>query len=306
MLTIDKLRAFLSYVVIEGALLYSLFYAVTLVLAIGQQYAGVRQLMGRLRNTKLGIGNVYAAVVGAPVPFCACSTIPVLSGMLRMNIRFGICITFLMASPLVNEAVVIVMVRYFGLKRTALYVLMGIVFPIIAGIALDLLGMGRFVKSNIEEEIPGEVIHSDVLKTDIPWRARLRFANIVAITEVRSIFYYLLIGLFIGGLIHGFVPPDWVVDITNRVPPALLVPMMAIVGAPMSFNLAAVVPVAFALVEKHLAFGPILAFLVSGGALSIPEFFLLSKLFRPVLMIIYAASVILVAIAMGYFFTWVH
>jgi uncharacterized protein len=296
---------FVSFVLVEGALLFGLFYGVSLVLALAQQYAGMRQFMERLRHAKLGMGNVYAAVMGAPVPFCACSTIPVLSGMLRMHVRFGICITFLMASPIVNEAVVIVMARYFGLSKTALFVFLGIVFPIMAGIALDLLGFGRFVRERIEDEIPGEVTEGDRPKTGIPWVARIRFANLVALTEVRGIFVYLLIGLVIGGVIHAFVSPARIVSVTQKVPSALLVPVMAVVGAPMSFNLAAVVPVAFALTEKKLPFGPILAFLVAGGALSIPEFFLLAKLFRPQLMVAYAVSVIMVAIAMGYVFSWV-
>jgi hypothetical protein len=305
LLILGKIREFVWYVVKEGILLYGLFYGLTLVLAVAQQYTGVRQFMQRLRNAKLGMGNVYAAVVGAPMPFCACSTIPVLSGMLRMHIRFGICITFLMASPIVNEAVVIVMARYFGLLKTGLFIFLGILFPIIGGIALDWLGFGRFVKENIEEEIPGEVIGEDGHAATFSWGARLRFANIVALNEVRAIFFYLLLGLVIGGVIHGFIPEDWIVMMTRKVPPALLVPVMALVGAPLSFNLAAVIPVAFALTEKHLPFGPVLAFLVAGGALSIPEFFLLAKLFRPQLMIAYAVSVILVAIAMGYVFSWV-
>jgi uncharacterized membrane protein YraQ (UPF0718 family) len=299
------MRNFASYVIVEGALLFGLFYGMTLLLAFAQQYSGMQQLMEKLRRARLGMGNVYAAMIGAPVPFCACSTIPVLSGMLRMGIAFGICITFLMASPLVNEGVVIVMGRYFGLSKTALFVALGMFFPIVAGIALDLLGFGQFVRARIEEAIPGEVLGGVGGKGGISWVARLRFANLAALNEVRSIAPYLSIGLIMGGLIHGFVPQDWIIRVTQRVPTVALVPIMTIVGAPLSFNLAAVVPVAFALTEKKLPFGPILSFLVAGGALSIPEVFLLSKLFRPQLVTAYVVSVLVVAMAMGYVFSWI-
>lgn len=299
------MRNFISFLAVEGPLLFGLFYAMTLVIAFAQQYAGAQQLMEKLRRMKLGVGNVYAAVIGAPVPFCACSTIPVLSGMLRLGITFGICITFLMASPLVNEGVVIVMGRYFGLSKTMLFIALGMFFPIVFGIVLHMLGFGQFVRERIDEEIPGEVVGRGGIRASIPLVARLRFANLAALNEVRSIAPYLAIGLIMGGVIHGFIPQGWILRVTQGVPAVALVPILTVVGAPLSFNLAAVIPVAFALTEKRLPFAPILSFLVAGGGLSIPEIFLLAKLFRPPLVVAYIVSVLLVAMAMGYVFLWI-
>jgi uncharacterized membrane protein YraQ (UPF0718 family) len=212
--------------------------------------------------------------------------------------------TFLMASPLVNEAVIIVMASFFGLWHTALFVLLALGFPILAGIGLDLLGAQSLLKEHLEEEVPGEVAQREGQKVEIPWKAKVRFAEVVARTEIKSVAGYILIGLLVGGAIHGFIPQDWIVSLNETVGTVALVPLMAVLGAPLYFNMPAAVPVAFALTEKGLSFGAVMAFLVAGGGMSIPEMALLVKLFKPRLLAIYIATMLATAISMGYIFAF--
>ena len=296
------MREFLIFVLLDGTLLFGLFYGITFLVALAQQQSGVQNMTERLRTAPLGKGNLYAAGAGAVTPFCSCSTIPVLSGMLRARIRFGICLTFLMASPLVNEAVIIVMGKYFGVMHTATFIGLTLAIPVLAGIGLDVFGFGRFVIHGAAEEVPGRVVDSDVAAMQIPWRARVRFAEMLARTEVRGIFWYLLVGLAIGGVIHGFIPEAWILSLTTMVKPIYLIPLMALLGAPLYFNITAAVPIAFALTEKQLGIGPVVAFLVAGAGLSIPEMALLAKLFRPQLLAAYVVTMLLTAITIGYIF----
>lgn len=298
------MKEFFTFVLLDGLLLFGLFYGITFLVALVQQQSGVRALTKQLESAPLGMGNVYAAAAGAITPFCSCSTIPVLSGMLRARIRFGICMTFLMASPLVNEAVIIVMASFFGLGHTALFVLLALGFPIVAGVGLDLLGVQHLLKDRIDEEVPGEVIRQEGQRASIPWQAKARFAEVVARTEIKSVAGYILVGLLIGGAIHGFIPQDWIVSLTDRIGATALIPLMALLGAPLYFNMPAAVPVAFALTDKGLNFGAVIAFLVAGGGMSIPEMALLLKIFQPKLLAIYVLTMLLTAIAMGYIFSY--
>lgn len=297
------MREFVTFVLLDGLLLFGLFYGVTFLLALAQQHAGVQGLMLRLQSARLGSGNVYAAVAGAVTPFCTCSTIPVLSGMLRANIRFGVSMTFLISSPLISEAGVIVMARYFGLTYTALFVLLAFVFSIAAGIALDLFGFSRDLRAREEEEVPGEVTGGVTGNAVVPWQVKFRFAAILARNELRSVAGYILVGLLIGGTIQGFIPEGWTSAVTGGVSPIALVPIMALLGVPLYFNMAAAVPVAFALAEKNFDVGAVMAFLVAGGGLSAPELVLLAKLFKPRLLLAYIVAMFSIAIVIGYIFS---
>lgn len=296
------MRAFLTFVLLDGLLLFGLFYLVTFLIALAQQHSGVQDLSRSLRDTGLVKGSLYAAIAGAITPFCSCSTVPMLSGMIRARIRFGVCMTFLLSSPLVDTAVVIVMARYFGALNTVLFVVLSSAFSIVAGILLDLFGFSKYLIERVEEEIPGEVVSSEGAKPAIPWRAKMRYAEVLARNELRGVALYILAGLMIGGLIYGFVPESWILAATKTLGPVWLVPAMALIATPLYLNVPAAVPVAFALTQKHVPLGAVIAFLVAGGGISAPEIALLLKMFRPPLVAAFVVSVLVISIAMGYIF----
>jgi uncharacterized membrane protein YraQ (UPF0718 family) len=303
-LSLQHLREFATFVVLDGLLLFSLFYVVTILIALAQQHSGLQDLTRSMKGARLVRGSIYAAAVGAITPFCSCSTIPIFAGMLRARIRFGISMTFLMSSPLVDEAVVIVMARYFGLVRTIAFVILSSLFAILAGIAFDLLGFERSVIDRPEEDVPGEVVKSDSATIAIPWRAKIRYAAVLARTELRSVVGYVFLGLLLGGAIHGFIPQSWIMTVNARVGLALMVPLMALLGTPVYLNMAAAIPVAFALTEKGVPLGAVIAFLVTGGGVSVPEIVLLLKMVRPPLVVAFVVAMIMIAVAMGYIFTY--
>lgn len=293
------------FIIADGLLLVFLFYVVTMIVALLQQQASLSGLTERLRNASLFRGAVAATVAGAVTPFCSCSTIPVFSGMLRAQIRFGTAMTFLMASPLVSESVIIVMAKFYGLTYMVLFVVLASIFPILFGVVLDLAGFGKYLREQPDLNIPGMVTDSAVPAMKIPFKARLRAAEMLARTEVKAVLPYIVVGLLIGGAIHGFVPQEWIVKLNQTVPTWLLIPLMAVVGSPLYLNMAAAVPVAFALTEKGLDLGAVMAFLVAGAGMSIPEMSLLSKLFKKELLGAYVLAMLATATGMGYLFSYV-
>ena len=290
--------------VLDGTILITLFYGVTFVIVLLQQNLATNQKMTKLATAPLGLGNVYAALGGAVTPFCSCSTVPVLSGMMQARIRFGFCFTFLMASPLVNEAVIIILWKYFGWQYLLSFVSLALLLPIVFGIIADSLRFDQFVRDYVyrKNDIPGEVKTSTNTGFAVPLKAKLKFAALMSKTETISVLPYLAVGLLIGGLIHGFVPDNWIINLSNQFSGPTMILLMAILGIPFYFNLMAVIPVAFALTDKGIGIGAVTAFLVAGAGTSLPELILLFKLFRTELLVIHVLFMWLAAVLMGFFF----
>lgn len=299
------MKKFISFIAFEGSILIGLFYLVTIIVTLINQYTST-SFKAKLSNKTLGFGNFHAAILGAITPFCSCSTVPILSGMIQANIRFGICITFLMASPLVNEVVIVIMLRLFNISYTISFVLLSLLIPIIAGILMDISGFSKYLRnSNLTvNEIPG-FIETKEIPTIVPFKAKLKFASLISFYELRESFPYIIIGLLIGGIIYGFIPSNWIIIIGEKIDPLHQIIIMAILGTPLYFNMIAALPIAFALIDRGLGIGPITAFLVAGSGTSIPEMILLLKLFKINLLLSYIAAVIFAAIFFGIYFTYI-
>jgi len=297
---------FVHFILVEGMIIIALYFLATfIVLLLNQMSLGRYQ--EKLAKAPLGTGNVLGAISGALTPFCSCTTVPILEGMMRAKIRFGILITFLIASPLVNEIVVLIMIRLFGFIYTAVFIVLALLIPIIVGIVFDKLNLQRWLRKQsqtVAPEIEGYVGQPDSGTLAIPFSAKLRFAFQIGLVELKKALPYILTGIFIGGTIYGFVPKELVLRIGEKIPAELQVVIFSVIGAPLYINMIAALPIALAFLQKGLTIGPVTAFLISGAGTSISEMILLFKIFRIPLMIAYIGTMILAAIFMGLFFTY--
>jgi len=299
------MKQFIHFVFFEGSILIGLFFAVTLILVLVRDRFSSDEMNERLARLPLVRGSVYATILGAITPFCSCSTVPIFSGMLRSNIRFGISFTFLLASPLVSEIVIIIMMWFLGLKFTLAFVLLASVFPILFGILYDKLNFAALLREGQIRygKVPGYVKPHD--NAPIPFKARLRFASLISTHELKSVIPHLTIGLLVGGAIYGFVPKELVLSVGNKVSEPVLIILMALMGIPLYLNMAVALPVGVALIEKGIGIGPVIALLVTGSGTSVTEMILLLKLFKPRLLAYFIAAVTISAICMGFFFSYV-
>lgn len=300
------MREFIHFLLFEGTLLIGLFYLVTFLLVLVRERWSSSAMMASLTTLPLVQGSTYAAVLGGITPFCSCSTVPVFTGMLRSNIRFGIAFTFLMASPLVNEMMVVIMMKFAGLKHTLSFVALALFFPILYGVIFDKLNFARLLKEGASRggEIPGYV-GTAAEQEPVPFAARLRFAALASRLELREVLPHLGLGLLVGGAIYGFVPNDWIMSVRTSVSEPVLIVTMALIGVPLYLNITTALPIAFALVDKGVGIGPIMALLVAGAGTSLPEMILLLKLFRVRLLLAFMAAVTVAAVLMGFFFSYV-
>ena len=301
----NSMKTTVEFVVYEGAVLVLLFFGVAFIVALLQQILG-KKLNDALGNTSLETGAVLAATAGAVTPFCSCSTVPVLSGMLRARVRFGICFTFLISSPVINEGVLLVLLREYSLAIAAVFLFVAGALSVAFGILVDRLGMARYVRlAGVGGDIEGAVrAGTGGNAPPVPWVVRLRFAAYAAWNELKAAGPYLAVGLAVGAVIYGYVPQDAIAQLQHYFPGVLLVLVMALVGVPFYVNSTMVIPIAVALLAKGVAIGPVAAFLVSAAGTSIPEMILLAKLFRAPLMLSHVVAIVVSATLIGVALEW--
>ncbi len=285
------------FILTEGVLLAALFFMVAFVIALLQQTFG-QTLSDTLGKTSLGTGAVLAATAGAVTPFCSCSTVPVLSGMLRSQLRFGVCFTFLIASPVINEGVLLVLLRHQSAAQAGVFLVTAFALSVAFGVFVDRIGMARFVKL-LPAASPVGAVHVGGTTVTVPLSAKLRFALRSAWVELKSSSPYLATGVVAGALIYGYVPQAALLELQAGLPAWALITAMALIGVPFYVSPAMVVPIALALLDKGLGTGPVAAFLVSAAGTSIPEMILLARLFKAPLIVWHVVAIVTSATVIG-------
>lgn len=300
------MKNFIHFIFADGLPLVGLFFIVTFFLELTRERFWSAGLNERLADLSLIKGSLLAAMLGAVTPFCSCSTIPIFSGMLRSNIRFGVSFTFLLASPLISEIVVLILLQFSGIKFTLVFVFLAAFFPILFGIMFDRLNFRRFLieEQPKDRQVPGYVVPQD--DKPIAALAQIRFAFLVSRQQVKALLPHLTIGILAGGAIYGFMPQDIVMLVSSRVSEPVFIILMALLGIPLYLDMTAALPIGMALMEKGVPIGPIISLLVSGAGTSIPEMILLSRLFTPKLLLSFIAAVTASAICMGFFFSYIY
>lgn len=226
-------------------------------------------------------GYLLAAVMGVISPFCSCSTIPIFIGLVGAGVPFGITITFLATSPMVNTAALGVMPGIFSFETTVLYLASGLAVGITGGFTLNRLGMDRYVKDFEFGEPETEI-------EDKNWRQRTRKAWRETREIGTEIAPYVLVGVGIGAIVHGYVPSETVQSYMTG-PLGVLGAVVA--GVPIYTNVLGVIPVVESLIGKGLPTGTGIAFMLSVAALSLPQFVILKKVMKKELIVAYAATI---------------
>ena len=296
----------LYFVLVDGSLLIALFVVITWLVFLAQQLAVGQSVQNALMTNGTWRGAAVAAVGGAITPFCSCSTVPVLSGMLRARIPLSACFTFLIASPVINEGVVVLLAGSAGTLSALSYVLMAGVLCVAAGVVVERLGLQRFLRSGSSAEVAlpeGNLgVVGDTRRP--PMSFALRTAWSATAMELRHLGPYLALGILVGALIYGYVPTRSIAESAAVLPAHWMIPLAALIAAPLYISPLVAVPVGFALIEKGVGAGPVIAFLIAGAGTSLPEMILLGRLFRWQLLVAHIATVLLAALVLGFAARW--
>ena len=284
------------FVVIAGELIL-LFVGITFLVGLLQAYIPEERIRSVLAGRRQGVGNVIGAGFGALTPFCSCSTIPILLGLLEVGIPFGVCMSFLLASPLLNPIILSLLVALIGVVPTAVYA--AVTFTAAAGIGwlLGRLGYGRYVKDVMVEGRPEPC---DCVVA-VSHGTRIRSAFSFAVSLFRQVLPYLLLGAGIGAFIYGFVPGDLIVSLAGPENP-LAIPVAAVIGVPMYIRAETIIPISAVLLEKGMGIGAVMALIIGGAGASIPEVTLLAAIFERRLVAAFVVTILTVAVLAGIVF----
>ncbi|MFZ1538522.1 MAG: permease [Chromatiaceae bacterium] len=279
-----------------------LLVGIVFVMGVIQTFFAPERTRALLAGRRLGIGNMLAASLGIVTPFCSCSAVPLFIGFLSAGVPLGVTFSFLIAAPMINEVALALLLGLFGWQVAALYLGLGLLVAIVAGLVIGKLGMERYLEDWVRAIHLGQA--QAPKGAEYVWRERLQTGLQHVWEIVGKVWPYVLAGIGLGALIHGYVPSDFMASFMGR-DAWWAVPAAVFLGVPMYTNAAGIVPVVEALIGKGAALGTTLAFMMSVIALSAPEIMILRKVLRWPLIATFIGVVAAGIMLVGYVFNWV-
>ncbi len=291
----DAVHFFLFDSVKLVLLLVAIIFAVTVL----RSFFSVERTRALLGGRREGAGNALAAGLGVVTPFCSCSAVPAFIGFVAAGVPLGVTLSFLIASPMVNEIALVMLFGMFGWTVAALYLASGLILAVVAGMILGRLHLEKWVEPFVfETRLGGQVLDPS---RQLTWPERVQMGIEEVRTILAKIWPYLLVGIGLGAAIHGWVPQSFFLHYAGPGQP-LAVPVAVLLGIPLYSNAAGILPLVEALHAKGLAMGTTLAFMMAVVALSLPEMIILRRVLKPRLIAVYVAVVGTGILATGFLF----
>lgn len=271
-------------------------------MGIVRSYFSPEKTRALLEKKSLFLGNVLSSVLGIFTPFCSCSAVPLFIGFVEAGIPLGVTLSFLIAAPMINEVAVVLLFGLFGWKTAVIYVSTGLFIAIISGYIIGKLKLEKFVepwvyeiKSNSQGAYEEKITFEDRIES-----------GYTAIKDIVSkVWLYIVIGVGIGSLAHGYVPEDFLAGLMGK-SAWWSIPVSVLIGIPLYSNAAGIIPIVQVLLEKGASLGTALAFMMSVIGLSLPEAIILKKVLKLPMIFIFFGIVGAGIIVVGYIFNLIY
>ncbi|MDU9418778.1 permease [Staphylococcus lloydii] len=286
---VDSIIEFIKTFLMLFFELLLLFIVVSFIVSLIQQVVSEEKIKKLLSKPNKAVNYILGMIFGAVTPFCSCSTIPILAGLLNSKVPFGPAMSFLIASPLMNPLMIFMLWALLGWKVAIVYFVVLAIFSILTGLV--------FSKMNLAESYKGVNVKGDGFFAN---KTGSRFKQ--ALNDAWAFLYpmlpYLFIGVFIGAFIYGFIPEEFITKYASG-DGFISVFIASVIGTPMYIRPETMLPIAEALVSKGMSLGTVVALIIGGAGASIPEVVLLSKLFKKKFVISFIIAILVVAIVTG-------
>jgi len=293
--------------------IFALIVVVIYLIGLFRASMDVEKVRDYLQSKHRLMGYFMAALLGAVTPFCSCSSIPLFLAFTAARIPLGITMAFLITSPIVNEVAVLVLGSVLGWQFTLIYIAVGMLAGIIGGSFFDLIKAERYLtdlggqaiemgkNSEAPVECEGSCSCSQKAHTSIGWKKRHTFAK----DEVKEIFgriwKWVIIGIAVGALFHGYVPEEWVQGNLGA-GEWWTVPIASVLGIPLYTNATGIIPVAESMLNKGIPLGTVLTFMMSVVGASFPEFVMLKQVMKAKLLVFFFLLLLVLFSITGWFF----
>lgn len=289
----ERLSKALEFFIYDSLKIFTLLTIIIFVISFIRSYFPIERTRDILSKNKT-IAMPLAALLGVLTPFCSCSAVPMFIGFVEAGIPLSAAFTFLVASPMVNEIALGMLLSLFGLKIAVAYLLFGVLVAMFSGFLIGRLDPKRLIESYVFEVKLGVQSKQSMTIKD---RIEHSINNVKQI--VGRIWIYIILAIFIGGFIHGYVPQGLVEGIVKS-GGFLAVPIATLIGIPLYSNSVGILPVIQALISKGVPIGTALAFMMATTALSLPEFIILKQIMKTRLIAMFATIVGSSIILAGY------
>jgi uncharacterized membrane protein YraQ (UPF0718 family) len=296
----SRLGESLHFFIFETTKIFFLLAVIIFVVSVIRSYFPPEKTKGILAYKREFIGNILAALLGIATPFCSCSAVPLFIGFVEAGVPLGVTFSFLISSPMVNEVAVVLLWGLFGWKIAMIYVGSGLLVAIFGGLVIGRLGLEKWIEDYVFKIQTGG-IRETIRQT---FGERVAYAKINTADILRRVWLFVVIAIGVGGFIHGYAPQDFLVHYAGRGNP-FAVPLAVAVGVPLYSNAAGVIPIVYALMEKGMSMGTVLAFMMAVTALSLPEMIILRKVLKAPLLAVFTAIMAATIVAVGYLFNWI-
>lgn len=252
-----------------------------------------KKFLGRFNGI---FANILAALFGTITPFCSCSSIPLFIGFTSSGLPIGVTFSFLISSPLVDIASVILLASIFNWRIAIAYVIVGLILAVIGGTIIDKLHLEKYVESFVfKNKMP------DLPQEQFKIKDRVNFARDEVLQVIKKVWLYVIIGVGIGAIIHNWIPQN-IINVVLGQDKWYSVIFATFVGVPMYADIFGTLPIAEALVVKEVGIGTVLSFMMAVTALSLPSLIMLKKVVKPKLLGIFFTIVVIGILIIGYTF----
>jgi len=246
----SRLADALEFFIYDTIKIFLLLSVIIFVISIIRSYFPPEKTRKILSHKKEFMGNILAALLGVVTPFCSCSAVPLFIGFVEAGVPLGVTISFLISSLMVNEVAVVLLLGLLGWKITAVYIGTGLLVAIFGGFIIGKLKLKKWVEEYVYKFKTGQTMEIKYKS----FKERLEYARWNTVDILKRVWFYIIIAIGIGGFIHGYVPDDFLAQYASKGNP-FAVPIAVALGVPLYSNVAGVLPVVYALMEKGMSIG---------------------------------------------------
>ena len=298
----SKLGSALNFFVFDSIkifiLLLIIIYAITFIRSFFPPEK-TRKILAKNKGSTF-IGHVLAALLGIVTPFCSCSAVPLFIGFVEAGVPLGVTFSYLIAAPMVNEVALVMLYGLFGWKIALIYVASGEIIAIVSGMILGKMKLEKYVEGYVYEI----KVNADLDLPEPTMNERLIDSWNFTRDLIKKIWIYVIIGIAIGGIMHGWIPAGALAKYAGKDNP-FAVFVAVVIGIPLYSNAAGVIPLVSELTRAGVATGTALSFMMAVTALSLPEMILLRRVLKPKLLAIFISIVGLGIVFTGYMFNFI-
>ena len=289
----------LHFFVMDTAKIFVMLILIIYIMGLLRAYLSPEKVREYVQGKPKWLARTSAVTLGAITPFCSCSSVPLFIGFVEAGIPLGVTFSFLIASPMINEVAVVILVGILGWKLALMYVAAGLTVAYTGGIVMESFKPERWVEEYVWKIQMGEAY---LPKPDTSLAGRHRYAWSEVKEIVGRLWKWVIAGIAVGALFHGYVPENLVTEYLGGRENWLAVPGAVLLGIPLYSNATGVIPVAEAMLGKGVAIGTTLAFMMSIAALSLPEMIILRKVIRWPALALYVCVLAIAIVIVGWGF----